>query len=132
MTIRSVISAALAAMLVLGASVLAQESGEKHKAAKKSPAGVSAELDSMSQQLNLTEDQKAKIGPLLDDQHKKIMDSKADASLSPEGRKAKSKEIRQNTRQQIRALLNPDQQKKLDEMPKGRGKKVAQPTKETQ
>jgi hypothetical protein len=89
-------------------------------------------LDNLSQQLNLNEDQKAKAGPLLEDQHKKIMATRADASLSPEDRKAKSKEIRQNTRQQIRALLNPDQQKKLDAMPKGRGKKVAQPTKETQ
>jgi hypothetical protein len=34
---RIVISAALAAMLVLGASVLAQESGEKHKATNKEP-----------------------------------------------------------------------------------------------
>jgi Spy/CpxP family protein refolding chaperone len=132
MTKRSVISAALTAMLLLGICAFAQESGKAHQGTKKTLAGVTAELDNLSQQLNLTEDQKAKVGSILEDRHQKIMAVRTDASLSQEDRKARSKEIRQKSFEQIRPLLTADQQKKLDEMPKGRGKGGKQPSKETQ
>lgn len=40
---------------------------------------------------------------------------------SQEDRQAKMREIMQSSRTQIRAVLTPEQQKKYDEMPQGRG-----------
>ncbi len=79
-------------------------------------------LDRMAKDLNLTDDQKAKIKPILEkeaDQRKAIME---DSSLSREDRRAKFMELQQKTHADIKAVLNQDQQKKFEEMRPRRGR----------
>jgi Spy/CpxP family protein refolding chaperone len=73
-----------------------------------------AQLGRLSQDLKLTDDQKAKIKPILEDQFKKGQALRQDTSLSSEDMHMKFREIRQNSSKQIRALLTADQQKKYD------------------
>jgi Spy/CpxP family protein refolding chaperone len=75
----------------------------------------------LTKELNLTEDQQAKIKSVLEDEQKKMSSLKQDSSLSREDRRTKFEEIRKNTSQQIRAILNEDQQKKYDELQSKRG-----------
>jgi len=80
-----------------------------------------AQLDRLAQQLNLTDDQKAKIKPILEDQAKQFQTLRDDTSVSPEDRRSQFMQIRENTSKKIRAVLDPDQQKKYDEMESSRG-----------
>ena len=82
-----------------------------------------AQLDHMSQMLNLTDDQKAKIKPILEDSSKQMQQLRQDTSLSREDRRAKMQQIHESTMSQVRPILNPDQQKKLDEMKDRRGER---------
>jgi Spy/CpxP family protein refolding chaperone len=100
-----------------------QQSDQSDQSAKKgSSSRVDADLDSLAKQLNLTDEQKAKIKPILQDQAKKLKDLKKDSSIAKADRKAKSSEIKQDSLKQIRPILTADQQKKLDEMPKSEHK----------
>ena len=63
----------------------------------------------MSARLNLTDEQKAKVRPILEDEVKQIMALRANTSLPPADRQAKVREIRQSTRQQIDQILTPEQ-----------------------
>ena len=73
-------------------------------------------LEHMSTELNLTDDQKTKIKPILEEQMKQMQDARQSTSGSQQDRRAKMKQIHENTMSQIRPLLNSDQQKKLEEM----------------
>jgi len=74
------------------------------------------QLERMSKQLNLTDDQKAKVKPILEQQHEQMQSLRQDTSLSQQDRRAKFQEIHQNAMSQIRPLLNENQQKKFDKM----------------
>ncbi len=76
-------------------------------------------IEVLARQLGLSDDQKTKIQPLLADKSRKLKALKSDSSLSQDDKKAKAKEIRENSLAQIRPLLTPDQQAKLDQSPKG-------------
>ena len=76
------------------------------------------QLDHLSQQLKLTGDQKKQIKPILQDQAKKLHALHEDASLSPEERWDKVRQIHEDTIKHIRPLLTADQQKQYDEMNK--------------
>lgn len=78
-------------------------------------------LDHMSKELNLTDDQKTKIKPILEEQMKQMQDARESTSGSQQDRRAKMKQIHENTMSQIRPILNSDQQKKLEEMMSRRG-----------
>jgi Spy/CpxP family protein refolding chaperone len=78
-------------------------------------------LEWMSKNLNLTDDQKAKLQPVFEDQQKQLQALKQDTSLTPEQKRAKVVEIHKATHQQVIAVLTPDQQKQLKEM---RGKQM--------
>ena len=79
-----------------------------------------AQLDHMSQTLNLTDDQKTKIKPILEDSMKQMQTVRQDTSLSQEDRRSKMQQIHESTMSQIKPILNADQQKKLESM-HGRG-----------
>lgn len=78
------------------------------------------QLDRLSEKLNLTDDQKAKILPLIQAQNDQIKAVFNDDSLSKKDRRDKIHDIVADTRGKIRALLTPDQQTKFDEMRPGR------------
>lgn len=66
------------------------------------------------QSLNLSQDQKDKIRPILQEQRKQMRQVFQDQSLSREQRMAKMQQIHENSSSRIRTLLNPDQQKTFD------------------
>lgn len=70
----------------------------------------------MVEKLNLTEDQKTKIKPIMEEEMKAMAAVRDDESLAKGARREKIIEIIKRTRDQIRPLLTPEQQKTLDEM----------------
>jgi Spy/CpxP family protein refolding chaperone len=75
-------------------------------------------LMKMERSLNLTEEQKTKIKPILDEESLKIKTIREDAALTPDQKRAKVREIHSATYDQIKPVLTAEQQKKHDEMRK--------------
>jgi Spy/CpxP family protein refolding chaperone len=86
--------------------------------AQEHPATAENRLEEMSKQLNLTDDQKAKLKPVLQDEAQQLQAVHNDTSLSHDQKMAKVKEIREAHKPQINNVLTPDQQKKWEEMKK--------------
>lgn len=86
--------------------------------AQEHHATVEHRLEEMSKQLNLTDDQKAKLKPILQDETQQMQAAHNDTSLSQDQKRAKAKEIREAHTSQINEVLTPDQQKKWEEMRK--------------
>jgi len=76
-------------------------------------------IDSLSKQLDLTEDQKAKIKPILEDMQKKMSDLRKDASVAQEDRRAKMKEIRDGVSAKFKEILTAEQFAKWEKMGPG-------------
>ena len=70
--------------------------------------------------LNLTPEQKEKVKTILEESRGKM---KEIAGLSDQDKAAKSKEMREAVISQIRPILTPDQQKKLEEMKEHHGER---------
>ena len=68
--------------------------------------------------LNLTDQQKADLKSIRENQRQQAQAIKNDTSLTPEQKKAKFKELRKSSHEQMMAKLTPDQQKKFKEMRK--------------
>ena len=77
---------------------------------------VDDQLKHLTKKLNLSDDQQAKLKPILEDQRKQMDGIRNDSSLSREDRFSKMQEIRQSSDTQIKSVLNDDQQKNFDEM----------------
>jgi len=77
---------------------------------------VDDQLKHLSSKLSLSEDQQAKLRPILEDQRKQMEQIHNDSSLSREDRFSKMQQLRQNSDTQIKSVLNEDQQKTFDKM----------------
>jgi len=77
---------------------------------------VQEALQRISTELNLTDDQKAKIKPILQDEFKQLKAVGDDASLSSDQKIAKAKEIHTTAKSQIQPILTPEQQTQLATM----------------
>lgn len=119
------------AILVLSAAGLtfARTSQEPQSPAPGKQAGmhrgmesVDQQLQSLSEKLTLTDDQKAKIKPILEDQMKQMKALHEDTSLSAEQKRDKMKSIHDTSHEQINAVLTPEQQTKFKEMQEHMGK----------
>jgi periplasmic protein CpxP/Spy len=86
--------------------------GHRHGAKMKDPQ---ARLDHMSKVLNLTDDQKAKIKPILDNENQQMQALKSDTSTAKQDKRAKMMDIHKSTMDQIKPILNSEQQAKLDQ-----------------
>lgn len=75
-----------------------------------------AHLQMLSEKLNLTEDQKEKVKPILQDQAQQMKAIHNDPSLTSEQKAAKKKAIHETTHDQINAVLTPEQQEKFKQM----------------
>jgi len=73
-------------------------------------------FDTIATQLALTEDQKPKVKPIIDDMMQKSRDLRADSSLSQEDRRAKMKEIRDGATAKLKDILTADQLAKWEKM----------------
>ena len=77
---------------------------------------VDDQLKHLSKKLNLSDDQQAKLKPILEDQRKQMDEIRDDSSLSRQDRFSKMQEVRQGSDTQIKSVLNDDQQKNFDKM----------------
>jgi protein CpxP len=78
-------------------------------------------------QLNLPDDQKAKVDPIVDADAKQLRAIKADTTLTDDARKAKNSEVRKDTETKLKAVLTDEQWKKYQELKaahKSAGKKT--------
>jgi len=80
---------------------------------------VERELQRMSRTLNLTDDQVAKIRPILQIRNKQLKDLRANSSLPQGYARTKAREIRKYARRQIDLILTPEQKEKQKAMRQG-------------
>ena len=73
-------------------------------------------LQLLSEKLNLTDDQKAKLKPLLEDQAQQMKAVHDDPTLSQEQKLAKMKSVHESLHEQINAMLTPEQQAKFKQI----------------
>jgi Spy/CpxP family protein refolding chaperone len=80
--------------------------------------GPEQRLKMLTEQLNLTPDQAAKVKAILDNGRAQMEASRGDSSASQEDRRAKMMEMMKSENTQIKAVLTPDQVTKLDALEK--------------
>src|SRR5580700_7132067 len=81
---------------------------------RRGPMSPDDQLKRMTKEFNLTADQQAKIKPILVDAQKKMEDMRSDPSADRQTMRQKMMQIRQNTNDQVRALLDDKQKEKFD------------------
>jgi Spy/CpxP family protein refolding chaperone len=81
---------------------------------------ITMQLERLSAQLGLTEQQKAKVKPLIEARVTQVRDLRMDESLTQEEREARLQTIQLTFGTQLRAVLTPDQRKKLEEAKESR------------
>jgi Spy/CpxP family protein refolding chaperone len=84
-------------------------------------------LDQLAKMLDLTDDQKAKVKPIIEARDKKIADLRSDTSLSQEDRRAKMMAVREENTTQMKAVLTPEQFDKWQKMAPGRNRRPGGP-----
>jgi len=73
-------------------------------------------LQKLSDELNLTADQKAKLKPIFEDEAKQIEAVRNDTSLAKPDKLAKVKQIHQSFEPKVDAILTPEQQEKMKQI----------------
>ena len=87
-----------------------------HMGGRRGMPSADDQLKHLSKMLNLSDDQQAKLKPILEDQHKQMQQLWNDNLMSRQDRFSKMRELRENADTQIKGVLNDDQQKKFDQM----------------
>ncbi|HUO14223.1 MAG TPA: hypothetical protein VMX38_04485 [Verrucomicrobiae bacterium] len=88
-------------------------SGPEHRGRHFDPQ---KRTEMLTKQLKLTSDQQPKVLEVLKSEQSQMESLRSDSSLSQDDRRSKMMDIHKTSNDQIRALLDPDQQKKWDEM----------------
>lgn len=73
-------------------------------------------LDWLTKQLNLTDEQKAKIKPILANEEKQMRTVREDTSLSQQQKHDRMMQLHDTADSQINDVLTPEQQKKFTEL----------------
>lgn len=87
---------------------------------------LDAHVQMLTKELQLTDDQQKQVKSILEDQQKQMESLRSDSSMSQQDRRAKFQEMHQSTTQKIREVLNPDQQKKYDDLEQKRRERMQQ------
>lgn len=80
----------------------------------RGPMSPDEQLKRMTKDFDLTSDQRAKIKPILVDAQKKVEDLRSDSSGDRQAMRQKMMQIRQDSNDQVRALLDDKQKEKFD------------------
>ena len=88
--------------------------GGQGRGGRRGPMSPDDQLKRMTKDFNLTADQQAKIKPILVDAQKKMEDLRNDSSVDRQAMREKMMQIRQDTNDQVRALLDDKQKEKFD------------------
>ena len=78
-------------------------------------------MKELADKLGLTDDQKAQLKPIIQDEAQAMMALKEDSSIDGAAKREKMMEIRKAHREQIAAILTPEQQAKLKDVREQRG-----------
>jgi Spy/CpxP family protein refolding chaperone len=114
MNLRKLLVVAVAFAAVFSTSLLQAQDQKKGRG-----AGMGMTVERIEEAVGkLSAEQKTKIEGILAKVREQMQ---ALQGASQEDRQAKMREIMQASRTEIRAVLTPEQQKKYDEMPQGRG-----------
>ena len=97
----------------------AQEHGATGSGSMMGPMTPENRLKMLTEKLNLTEDQQAKLKPIIEDQSKQMKAIHDDTSLAPADRQAKMKELHESSIEKMNAILTPEQQAKWKQMRQG-------------
>jgi len=115
-------SLAVATLLIFALAVLAQQTATKPSTSSEGGAEnagamptVEEQLQVFAEKVDLTASQRAKVRPILQKLHDATKKLMQDERLSREERLAKVRPQRKQADKKIRALLNDDQKKKLDQ-----------------
>ena len=73
-------------------------------------------LEWLSKELNLTDDQQAKLKPILEEKSKQMKATREDSTLTQDQKSEKMKQIHESTHSQINGILTPEQQKKFAQL----------------
>ena len=73
-------------------------------------------LQTLSSTLNLTDDQKEKVKPILQGEVEKLTALRGDSSMSSDEKEAQAKQVHASVHSQIESILTPEQQQKFDQM----------------
>lgn len=108
---KKLIMAALAALTLTFAIFTAPDIAQAAPGAHNNHGG--GKLKKLGRELELTDAQKAQLRPILMAAHQQSQAIKADTTLTPEARKTKMHELGRSTREQMQAILTPEQREKL-------------------
>lgn len=73
-------------------------------------------FDRMAQQLNLTDQQKSQLQGIFQNHRQQAQSIAQDASLTPQQRQDKLRQLRESTHQQVSAVLTPEQQQQMQQL----------------
>jgi Spy/CpxP family protein refolding chaperone len=107
---------AIGTTLMFGLTVLAQQAATSNGAQGSGMPSVENHLKMLSEKLDLTSDQQAKIKPILQEMQDSTQKLMQDESLSREERMGKIKACHDKADKKARQILNNDQKKKLDQL----------------
>lgn len=130
---RVMISAVMATGLVLGSlPVVAQTATEQQNQTTEQQQGEMRghwrhhrgdQMERMAQKLNLSEQQKDQLKPILQQSREQAKATKDDTSLTQEQKREKLQTLRQQTRSQVNGVLTPAQQQQMAQL---REERIAQ------
>jgi len=113
----------LSGAMVLPMAAIAQNAGsaaggDANAAASQTTEKKGERAAKFAEALNLTDQQKADLKGIRDNERQQAQAIKNDTSLTAEQKKAKFKELRKSSHEQMMAKLTPEQQQKFKEMRK--------------
>ena len=94
--------------------------GGQGRGGPREPMSPDDRLKQMTKNFKLTDDQQAKIKPILVDEQKKIEDLRNDSSGDRQAMRGKMMQIRKDTNEQVRAQLDDKQKEKFDKQEQDR------------
>ncbi|HWG51552.1 MAG TPA: hypothetical protein VN669_17765 [Candidatus Acidoferrales bacterium] len=120
-----------AMLLPLGAMAQAASSTPDNSTQTATTSQKTERGEKFAKALNLTPEQQTELKQIRESSREQFKAIKNDSSLTADQKKAKMKELRKSTNEQMMSKLNPDQQAKFKEMRKehrhhGRGHKGGQ------
>ena len=105
-----------AASQASNAASQAKDDASQAMADPETKAKVQAKLQELSTELNLTDDQKTQLKPVLQDEYKQLKAVKGDTTMSADQKKAKAAEIHEGAKSQMGSILTAEQKQKLAAM----------------
>jgi periplasmic protein CpxP/Spy len=111
----------LGAALAIGVPVFAQNAPDSSQQSQQTQAAPNGHrygnrMQKLSQELNLTPDQQTKIKPIFQQARAQAKTIRQDTSLSQDQKRAKMKELHENTMAQLNGILTPEQQSQLKQL----------------